>query len=119
EVWSDAAVRRYVRDAGDLLDELNELTRCDSTTRNARKAKVLADRMDALEERIAELQAEEELRAIRPDLDGQQVMAHLGIAPGREVGEALAMLLEARMEEGPLDEEEAYRRLDAWWAARH
>jgi poly(A) polymerase len=116
EVWSDAAVRRYVRDAGDLLDELNELTRCDCTTRNARKATMLAQRMDALEERIAELQAEEELRSIRPDLDGQQVMAHLGIGPGREVGEALAMLLEARLEEGPLDEEDAYRRLDEWWA---
>src|SRR5690606_9330515 len=97
EVWSDAAVRRYVRDAGDLLDELNELTRCDSTTRNARKAKMLADRMDALEVRNAELQAEEELKAIRPDLDGQQVMDHLGIGPGREVGEALSMLLEARL----------------------
>lgn len=119
EVWTDAAVRRYVRDAGHLLDELNELTRCDCTTRNERKARMLAARMDALEERIAELKAQEELHAIRPDLDGQQVMAHLGIAPGREVGEALAMLLEARMEEGPLDEEEAYRRLDAWWAARH
>jgi len=118
EVWSDAAVRRYVRDAGDLLDELNELTRCDSTTRNVRRAKMLADRMDALEERIAELQAEEELKAIRPDLDGQQVMAHLGLSPGREVGEALSMLLEARLEEGPLGEEEAYRRLDAWWARR-
>jgi poly(A) polymerase len=118
EVWSDAAVRRYVRDAGDLLDELNELTRCDCTTRNARKAKLLAERMDALEARIAELKAEEELHAIRPDLDGQQVMAHLGIPPGREVGEALSMLLEARLEEGPLGEEEAYRRLDAWWAAR-
>ncbi|MGV3759755.1 MAG: CCA tRNA nucleotidyltransferase [Actinomycetota bacterium] len=118
EVWSDAAVRRYVRDAGDLLEELNELTRCDCTTRNARKAKLLADRMDALEERIAELQAEEELKAIRPDLDGQQVMDHLGIKPGREVGEALSMLLEARLEEGPLGEEEALRRLDAWWAAR-
>lgn len=118
EVWSDAAVRRYVRDAGDLLDELNELTRCDCTTRNARRAKMLAERMDALEERIVELQAEEELKAIRPDLDGQQVMAHLGIGPGPEVGEALSMLLEARLEDGPLGEEEAYRRLDAWYQAR-
>ena len=118
EVWSDAAVRRYVRDAGDLLEELNELTRCDCTTRNARKAKLLAERMDALEERIGELQAEEELKAIRPDLDGQQVMDHLGIKPGREVGEALSMLLEARLEEGPLGEEEALRRLDSWYRAR-
>ncbi|HEY9555962.1 MAG TPA: CCA tRNA nucleotidyltransferase [Acidimicrobiales bacterium] len=118
DVWSDAAVRRYVRDAGPLLDQLNELTRCDCTTRNARKAKMLADRMDALEARIVELREREELEAIRPDLDGAAVMAHLGITPGREVGEALAMLLEARMEEGPLGDEEAYRRLDEWWAAR-
>ena len=118
DLWTDAAVRRYVRDAGDLLDELNELTRCDCTTRNERKAKMLASRMDALEARIAELREREELQAIRPDLDGQAVMAHLGIAPGREVGEALRMLLELRLDEGPLPEEEAYRRLDEWWAAR-
>ncbi|MDQ2650566.1 MAG: CCA tRNA nucleotidyltransferase [Actinomycetota bacterium] len=117
DVWTDAAVRRYVRDAGPLLDELNELTRCDCTTRNARKAKMLADRMDALEARIAELKEQEELDAIRPDLDGQAVMDHLGIGPGREVGEALRMLLDARMEEGPLGREEAIRRLDAWWAS--
>jgi len=118
DVWTDAAVRRYVRDAGPLLDELNELTRCDCTTRNERKARMLAARMDALEERIAELREREELEAIRPDIDGQAVMAHLGIAPGRAVGEALAMLLEARLEHGPLGEDEAYRRLDEWWAAR-
>jgi poly(A) polymerase len=118
DVWTDAAVRRYVRDAGPLLDELNELTRCDCTTRNERKAKMLAARMDALEERIAELRDREELEAIRPDLDGEQVMAHLGIPPGLAVGEALAMLLEVRLDEGPLGEEEARRRLDAWWAAR-
>ncbi len=118
DVWSDSAVRRYVRDAGPLLDDLNELTRCDCTTRNERKAQLLAARMDALEARIAELREREELEAIRPDLDGEAVMAHLGIPPGRAVGEALAMLLEARLDEGPLDAEEAYRRLDAWWAAR-
>jgi poly(A) polymerase len=111
-------VRRYVRDAGHLLDDLNELTRCDCTTRNERKARLLAARMDALEERIAELREREELEAIRPDLDGEAVMAHLGIPPGRPVGEALAMLLEARLDEGPLEEAEAYRRLDEWWAAR-
>ena len=116
--WTDSAVRRYVRDAGDLLDDLNELTRCDCTTRNERKAAELARRMDALESRIAELRAEEELDRIRPDLDGNQIMEHLGVRPGREVGEALSMLLEARLEEGPLGEEEARRRLDAWWAAR-
>jgi poly(A) polymerase len=118
DVWTDAAVRRYVRDAGPLLDDLNELTRCDCTTRNERRARLLSDRMDALEARIAELREREELEAIRPDLDGQAVMRHLGIPPGRAVGEALAMLLEVRLEEGPLDEAEAYRRLDEWWAAR-
>jgi poly(A) polymerase len=111
-------VRRYVRDAGHLLDELNELTRCDCTTRNKRKADELAQRMDDLERRIEELRAGEELAAIRPDLDGRQVMEHLGIGPSRTVGEALDMLLELRLEEGPLGEHEARRRLDAWWAAR-
>jgi poly(A) polymerase len=118
DVWTDSAVRRYVRDAGDLLDELNELTRCDCTTRNEKRARLLARRMDALEARIAELREREELAAIRPDIDGDQVMAHLGIPPGRAVGEALAMLLEARLDEGPLGEGEAFRRLDAWWSAR-
>jgi poly(A) polymerase len=118
DVWTDAAVRRYVRDAGDLLDDLNELTRCDCTTRNARRAKLLADRMDALEARIADLREREELEAIRPDIDGTRVMEHLGIGPGRDVGDALRMLLEARLDEGPLEEDEAIRRLDAWWAER-
>jgi poly(A) polymerase len=116
--WTDKAVRRYVRDAGVHLDRLNELTRCDCTTRNAKKAKALARRMDELEERIVELRAQEELDAMRPDLDGAQVMDQLDLAPGREVGEALSFLLELRMDEGPLGEEEARRRLDAWWAAR-
>ncbi|HEU5151701.1 MAG TPA: CCA tRNA nucleotidyltransferase [Iamia sp.] len=117
--WTDAAVRRFVRDAGPLLPELIELTRCDCTTRNQRKARILANRMDELEERIAVLEAEEELKAIRPDLDGQAVMARLGVGPGPVVGRALAFLLELRLEEGPLGEEEAGRRLDAWWAAQH
>jgi poly(A) polymerase len=116
--WTDSAVRRYVRDAGDLLDELNELTRCDSTTRNERRARDLAQRMDALEARIARLAAEEELEAIRPDLDGHEVMALLGIPPGREVGEAMDHLLELRLDEGPLGKEEATRRLREWWATR-
>ena len=114
--WTDSAVRRYVRDAGPLLDELNELTRCDCTTRNVAKARALARRMDELEARIARLREEEELAALRPDLDGVQVMEHLGIRPGPAVGRALAHLLELRIEEGPLGEEEARRRLDAWWA---
>jgi poly(A) polymerase len=116
--WTDSAVRRYVRDAGPLLGRLNELTRCDCTTRNPRKAEQLARRMDHLEERITELRAAEELDAVRPDLDGTAVMARLGVGPGRVVGAALAFLLELRLEEGPLGEEEAGRRLDAWWAAR-
>jgi poly(A) polymerase len=116
--WTDSAVRRYVRDAGDLLDELNELTRCDCTTRNERKAKMLSERMEALEARIVRLREQEELARIRPDLDGHQVMERLGIAPGPEVGEALDHLLELRLEEGPLGEEEAFRRLDDWWATR-
>ncbi|MBV9662606.1 MAG: CCA tRNA nucleotidyltransferase [Actinobacteria bacterium] len=115
-VWTDSAVRRYARDAGPLLERLNELTRCDCTSRNPNKAKALSKRMDALEQRIAELREQEALDAIRPDLDGNQVMAQLGIGPGRQVGQALAYLLELRLEEGPLGEEEASRRLAAWWA---
>ena len=116
--WTDSAVRRYVRDAGDLLDELNELTRCDCTTRNERRARELAQRMDALEARIKRLAEEEELRSLRPDLDGNDVMAILGIPPGPTVGEALAFLLDVRLDEGPLGKEEAARRLREWWAAR-
>ena len=116
--WSDSAVRRYVRDAGDLLHELNMLTRCDCTTRNERKARTLSKRMDDLETRIAELMAAEELAKIRPELDGKQVMDHLGIAPGREIGEALQFLLDIRLDDGLVGEEEIYRRLDEWWATR-
>jgi poly(A) polymerase len=116
--WSDSAVRRFVRDAGPLLPELIELTRCDCTTRNERKARQLGARMDELEVRIAELASQEELDSIRPDLDGRQVMDHLGIGPGREVGQALDFLLELRLDEGPLGQDEAYRRLDAWRSER-
>ncbi len=116
--WTDRAVRRYVRDAGPLLDLLNELTRCDCTTRNASKARALARRMDELEARITELRAEEELDALRPDLDGNQVMELLDLKPGRAVGDALTFLMELRLDEGPLGEEEATRRLRAWWAER-
>ena len=116
--WTDSAIRRYVRDAGPLLDRLNELTRCDCTTRNEAKARALGRRMDDLEAKIADLREREELAAIRPDLDGVQIMEHLVLPPGRLVGEARDFLLELRLEEGPLGEEEARRRLDAWWAAR-
>ena len=114
--WTDKAVRRYVRDAGEHLDLLNELTRCDCTTRNAAKARALARRMDELEARITELGEQEELQALRPDLDGNQIMELLGIGPGRAIGQALDFLMELRLDEGPLDEEEAARRLQAWWA---
>lgn len=116
--WTDSAVRRFVRDAGDLLPELIELTRCDCTTRNERKAQELAKRMDELEARIDDLLAREELASMRPDLDGNAVMTYLGLTPGRDVGDALDFLLELRLEEGPLGEDEAKRRLDAWWAER-
>jgi len=116
--WTDKAVRRYVRDAGPYLDLLNELTRCDCTTRNAAKARTLERRMDELEARIEELRQQEELDALRPDLDGNQVMELLGIGPGRAVGQALAFLMELRLDEGPLGEEEAAARLRAWWAER-
>ena len=116
--WTDSAVRRYVRDAGPLLELLNQLTRADCTTRNAARARALARRMDELEARIERLRAQEELAAIRPDLDGNEVMSRLGLKPGPAVGEALAWLLELRLEEGPLGPEEAGRRLDAWWAER-
>ena len=116
--WTDAAVRRFVRDAGPLLDELIELTRSDCTTRNERKARMLQARMDDLVSRIAILEEEEELKAIRPDLDGNAVMELLGLAPGREVGEAMRFLLDLRLDEGPLDRDDAEARLRAWWASR-
>ncbi len=116
--WTDSAVRRYVRDAGPLLDELNELTRCDCTTRNQRRAEELGRRMDDLEARIAVLREQEELDAMRPDLDGRDVMDLLDVKPGRVIGEALAFLLELRMEEGPLGRDEAELRLKQWWASR-
>jgi poly(A) polymerase len=114
--WTDSAVRRYVRDGGDLLEDLNELTRCDCTTRNAAKAKALSDRMDELERRIAELRESEELASIRPDLDGKEVMAHLGIGPGPVVGRALGFLLEERLEHGPRGHDDAIALLESWWA---
>ena len=114
--WSDSAVRRYVRDAGPLLNELNVLTRCDCTTRDERKAARLSTRMDELEARIGELATAEQLAAIRPELDGVQVMEHLGIGPGPLVGEALRFLLEIRLDEGEIGTAAALARLDAWYA---
>ncbi|QHC71857.1 CCA tRNA nucleotidyltransferase [Rathayibacter sp. VKM Ac-2801] len=116
--WTDSAVRRYVTDAGPLLERLHILTRADVTTRNRRKADRLAHAYDDLEARIAELAEKEELASKRPDLDGTRIMEILGLAPGREVGQAYRFLLELRLEEGPLGEEEATRRLREWWASR-
>ncbi len=116
--WTDSAVRRYVTDAGPLLERLHRLTRADCTTRNQRKAARLSQAYDDLEARIADLRSREELAAIRPDLDGAQIMETLGIGPSREVGEAYRYLLERRMERGPVDDEAARAELLTWWAER-
>jgi poly(A) polymerase len=116
--WTDSAVRRYVRDAGSLLERLHILTRADVTTRNRRKADRLGFAYDDLETRIAELAEAEGIAAVRPELDGEQIMAILGLKPGREVGEAYRFLLDLRLDEGPLGPEEAEARLRTWWASR-
>jgi len=116
--WTDSAVRRYVRDAGPLLTRLHKLTRADCTTRNRRRALALQRAYDHLEERIVDLRAQEELDAVRPDLDGQAIMRILGIPPGPQVGQAYRFLLELRLDRGPLDEDQATQALLAWWAGR-
>lgn len=116
--WSDSAVRRYVRDAGDELERLHILTRADVTTRNKRKANRLAGAYDDIERRIAELREQEEIDAVRPELDGNQIQRILGIKPGREVGEAYRFLLDLRLDEGPLGADAAEQRLREWWATR-
>jgi poly(A) polymerase len=116
--WTDSAVRRYVRDAGPLLERLHILTRADVTTRNRRKADQLGFAYDDLEKRITEIAEAEGIAAVRPDLDGEQIMSILRLKPGREVGEAYRFLLDLRLDEGPLGADEAERRLRAWWAAR-
>ena len=112
--WTDAAVRRYVRDAGDQLERLHILTRADCTTRNQRKAERLRRTYDSLEERIARLNEQEELASIRPDLDGAQIMEILDIAPGRRVGAAYKHLLELRMDHGPMSHDDARAALLVW-----
>lgn len=114
--WTDSAVRRYVRDAGPLLDRLHKLTRSDCTTRNKRKAAALSRAYDGLEERIAELKGREELDAIRPDLDGNQIMEVLGVKPGPAVGKAYKYMLELRLENGPMGHDAAVAALKEWWA---
>ena len=116
--WSDSAVRRYARDAGPLLGRLNTLVRCDTTTRNKRKRLELQEHVDQLELRIAELAEADRRAAERPDMDGDVVMAYLGLEPGRDVGAALKYLLEIKRTEGDLAGDELERRLDQWWAER-
>ncbi|MBB5103960.1 poly(A) polymerase [Streptomyces spectabilis] len=117
--WTDSAVRRYVRDAGPLLDRLHKLTRSDCTTRNKRKANALSRAYDGLEERIARLQEQEELDAIRPDLDGNEIMEILGVGPGPVIGQAYKFLLELRLENGPTERDAAAAALKEWWAAQN
>jgi poly(A) polymerase len=116
--WSDSAVRRYVRDAGPLLDNLNELVRCDVTTRNAKRARAIERRIDELEARIVELREQEELDSLRPPIDGHAVMQYLNLAPGPQIGEVMRMLYEHRIEHGPYTVEEAHALLDEWAAGR-
>jgi len=116
--WTDSAVRRYVRDAGDQLERLHILTRSDCTTRNPRKAESLRLIYDELEFRIDELREQDALDAVRPDLDGNQIMQILGIGPGPAVGQAYRWLLDRRLEDGPLDPDEAAAELKAWWAGQ-
>jgi poly(A) polymerase len=116
--WTDSAVRRYVRDAGDQLVRLHKLTRADSTTRNRKRAMALQRAYDDLEKRIEKLSEEEELASIRPDLDGKQIMEILDIPPGPVVGQAYNFLLGLRLDRGPMDEATAVEALKAWWAAR-
>lgn len=112
--WSDSAVRRYVRDAGPLLEDLNELVRCDVTTVNQRRAAAIQSRIDQLEERIAELKKKEDLDRLRPPVNGHQIMSYLGIPPGPPVGEIMNILLEKRIEEGPYPEREALEIARHW-----
>ena len=114
--WTDSAVRRYVRDAGELLTHLHVLTRADCTTRNKNKADRLSARYDSLEARIESLMEQEELSKIRPDLDGTQVMELLKLKPSREVGQAMDFLMELRLEQGQIGEEKATQELLQWWA---
>ena len=116
--WSDSAVRRYARDGGPLLGDLNDLVRSDCTSRNPRRVAALHEALDDLEARIGQLARQEARKAERPEIDGDAVMAHLGIEPGRVVGEALKFLLELKRAEGELGEDEVFARLDEWYEQR-
>ncbi|MCY3949526.1 MAG: HDIG domain-containing protein [Acidimicrobiaceae bacterium] len=115
--WTDAAVRRYARDAGPLLGDLNDMVRSDCTSRNVKRIEALHDALDRFEVRIARLAREQSRKELRPELNGDEVMTHLGLEPGPEVGRAMKFLLELRRTEGELGDAEVRRRLDAWWAA--
>jgi poly(A) polymerase len=112
--WTDSAVRRYVRDAGPLLEDLNQLVRCDVTTRNQARAREIQERIDELEERIRVLREKEHLESLRPPIDGNDVMKYLGIPPGPAVGRVMDLLTEHRIEEGPYQPTEAYRLVREW-----
>lgn len=116
--WTDSALRRYVRDAGHLYERLNALTRADVTTGNPRKAARIQRRVDEMERRVEQLKQEEQLEAMRPAIDGNRIMEHLGLPPGPLIGEAWNHLLELRLEHGELSDEEALAALDRWWADR-
>ena len=116
--WTDAAVRRYVRDAGPLLGDLNDMVRSDCTSRNVKRIQALHDALDRFEVRIARLAREQAAAEVRPEMNGDEVMAHLGLAPGPEVGQAMNFLMELRRTEGELGDDEVRRRLHRWWAAQ-
>jgi poly(A) polymerase len=116
--WTDSAVRRYVRDAGPLLDDLNQLVRCDVTTRNKARAREIQERIEELEDRIELLREKEHIESLRPPIDGNDVMGHLGIGPGPLVGEIMEMLTEHRIEQGPYEPEEAFRLVTQWATER-
>ena len=112
--WTDSAVRRYVRDAGEVLEDLNELVRCDVTTANQKRANTIQKRIDELEKRIEELAAREEIAKLRAPINGNDVMQYLGIGPGPHIGEIMNILLEKRIEDGPYSEVEAYELVREW-----
>lgn len=116
--WSDAAVRRYARDAGPLLGDLNDLVRSDCTSRRVERLQALHDSLDRFEVRVARLAREQAAKELRPEMNGDEVMAHLGLAPGPEVGRAMKFLLELRLTEGELGDTEVRQRLDTWWTAQ-
>ena len=117
EPWTDSAVRRYVKDAGPLYERLNRLTRADATTQNRRKAMVFSSAMDEMEQRVRDLKEKEDFDAIRPDIDGNEIMTILGIAPGPEVGRAYKHMLEYRLDNGPVDHDTAVAELKRWHAS--